>query len=262
MDTSNPEAQAVLDALNDDEGAAPADGSKFREEAAKVESQRQASEAARSTAMPPKPAKLLARGTWVIVDGLVAKPEFNGKLGQVLGYVEEKGRYKVKMDGDIGSLSLKPDNVTVTEAPKRSAGKQVQGRSSAGPQAGFKPPDHMLEEFEDQQKKLTNAAIHLENLEEKMARLVRDARRTELTKGEVAKAADDTVMYSQYGRCFIQQSKEDLQAELDGTSVKVEAQLKKTTDSQNYYERQRSETSGNLQEMLKNLQQMAERHGQ
>jgi hypothetical protein len=36
--------------------------------------------------------------------------------------------------------------------------------------------------LQDQQKKLTHAAIQLENLEEKMTLLCREARRTELTK--------------------------------------------------------------------------------
>jgi chaperonin cofactor prefoldin len=59
------------------------------------------------------------------------------------------------------------------------------------------------------------------------------------------------------GRCFIQQDKEGMTKELEESTTKYQAQIKKTKDTQKYYERQRDETSGNLQEMLENLKRMS-----
>ena len=59
------------------------------------------------------------------------------------------------------------------------------------------------------------------------------------------------------GRCFIQQDKASLTKELEDATTKYQAQIKKTKDTQKYYERQREETSSNLQEMLENLKRMS-----
>jgi len=113
--------------------------------------------------------------------------------------------------------------------------------------------------FQAQQKKLTGAAIQLENLNEKMALYMREARRTELTKSEVAKTEESVTMYGQYGRCFIAQPKPALDKELEAATTKYQTTIKKTKDSITYFERQRDESSANLQEMLKSLQSMSQR---
>jgi tetratricopeptide (TPR) repeat protein len=52
----------------------------------------------------------LPSGTRVLVQRLIAKPEFNGKLARVLSFDELSGRYGVALD-DGKELSLKPDCV-------------------------------------------------------------------------------------------------------------------------------------------------------
>ena len=160
----------------------------------------------------------------------------------------------MRIDRDGSTIGVKPECIVENKNPKESAPSNRSGGGGSG--ANFQPPQHMLEEFEDQQQKLTSAAIQLENLSERMANLMREARRTELTKGEVAKTEDGVPMFNQYGRCFILQDKAELSSELEATTTKYQNQIKKTKDTQTYYERQRDETTSNLKEMLANLQQM------
>ena len=55
-------------------------------------------------------------GARVRIDGLKAKPEFNGVLATVRSYNEEKGRFDVQPDDTADFLALKPDNLAVVEA--------------------------------------------------------------------------------------------------------------------------------------------------
>lgn len=61
-----------------------------------------------------------AAGGRVIVDGLVAKPEYNGLAGTITSWDEEKGRAGVKLDcGEPASgLSLRPANLQPTSQRK------------------------------------------------------------------------------------------------------------------------------------------------
>merc|ERR1712070_1339880 len=100
-------------------------------------------------------------------------------------------------------------------------------------------PKHLMEEMQFAEKKLMQAAIQLENLEERMIKTIKEARRCELTKTEVETIEESVPMYAQYGRCFLQQNKSDLQDELAKATTKYRAVVKKTKDSQEYFERQR-----------------------
>ena len=60
-----------------------------------------------------KPANLvLAEGSAVIATGLTGAPELNGQRGEVEGWVEEKGRYAVRLQGGARKkvANLRPDN--------------------------------------------------------------------------------------------------------------------------------------------------------
>jgi len=57
-------------------------------------------------------------GKRVVVNGLQAKPELNGRHGIASDFVESKGRYAVNLEDGGGSFALKPDNLSV--APPRS----------------------------------------------------------------------------------------------------------------------------------------------
>jgi hypothetical protein len=50
----------------------------------------------------------------VAIDGLVAKPELNGRTGTVVSFDEDKGRYSVELDDTSSSLMIKPCNLLPT----------------------------------------------------------------------------------------------------------------------------------------------------
>jgi len=49
----------------------------------------------------------------VVINGLVAKPELNGRTGTAVRFDEDKGRYTVELD-DTSSLIIKPCNLLPT----------------------------------------------------------------------------------------------------------------------------------------------------
>ena len=54
------------------------------------------------------------RGRRVVINGLVAKPELNGRTGTAVSFDEDKGRYSVELDGTSSSLMIKPCNLLPT----------------------------------------------------------------------------------------------------------------------------------------------------
>ena len=64
--------------------------------------------------MLQKPENMLERGARVIIQGLNARADLNGMAARVVTYIEEKGRYKVRVDKTGDSVSVKPENVIVS----------------------------------------------------------------------------------------------------------------------------------------------------
>ena len=56
----------------------------------------------------------LKRGTVVRVFGLSARPELNDRIGRIMGWVKEKGRYQVKLETEAEPIGVKPEKVEVT----------------------------------------------------------------------------------------------------------------------------------------------------
>ena len=50
-------------------------------------------------------------GRLVVISGLLAKPELNGRTGTAMSYDDDKGRYCVKLDQTSTSLIIKPCNL-------------------------------------------------------------------------------------------------------------------------------------------------------
>ena len=50
-------------------------------------------------------------GRRVLIVGLVAKPEFNGRAGTALSFDDDKGRYFVEFDEPSSSMLIKPCNL-------------------------------------------------------------------------------------------------------------------------------------------------------
>jgi hypothetical protein len=47
----------------------------------------------------------------VVINGLVAKPELNGRTGTAVSFDDDKGRYSVELDDDASSFLIKPSNL-------------------------------------------------------------------------------------------------------------------------------------------------------
>jgi hypothetical protein len=60
----------------------------------------------------PDRAPLLGRR--VVISGLVAKPELNGRTGMAVSFDDDKGRYAVELDDTSSSLLIKPCNLQPT----------------------------------------------------------------------------------------------------------------------------------------------------
>ena len=53
-------------------------------------------------------------GSRVVINGLVAKPELNGRTGTAVSFDDDKGRYSVELDDTSSSLMIKPCNLLPT----------------------------------------------------------------------------------------------------------------------------------------------------
>jgi hypothetical protein len=53
-------------------------------------------------------------GSRVVINGLVAKPELNGRTGTAVTFDDDKGRYSVALDGTSSSFMIKPCNLLPT----------------------------------------------------------------------------------------------------------------------------------------------------
>ena len=53
-------------------------------------------------------------GRRVVINGLVAKPELNGRTGTAWSFDDDKGRYSVELDDTSSSLMIKPCNLQPT----------------------------------------------------------------------------------------------------------------------------------------------------
>ena len=51
-------------------------------------------------------------GRRVVMDGLLGKPELNGRTGMAVSFDDDKGRYSVEVSGTSSSLMIKPSNLS------------------------------------------------------------------------------------------------------------------------------------------------------
>ena len=50
----------------------------------------------------------------MVIQGLVTKPELNGRTGSAVSFDYDKGRYSVELDDDASSFMIKPCNLLLT----------------------------------------------------------------------------------------------------------------------------------------------------
>ena len=92
---------------------------------------RKAAEA--SVALPGVGPKRWPAGTVVIVTGLKNAAHHNGKRGTVRSFIEEKGRYLVRLD-EGEAIRLKPDNALLEEMPAETDTALDEGGADEGEQ--------------------------------------------------------------------------------------------------------------------------------
>jgi len=64
----------------------------------------------------------------VVINGLVSKPELNGRTGKALSFDYDKGRYSVQLDG-TSSFMIKPCNLFLAEEHKETERTQTKAVS-------------------------------------------------------------------------------------------------------------------------------------
>ena len=73
-------------------------------------------------------------GEYVVLHGLKAKPELNGRVGVVCGNLNTFSRYPVKLEGKETVIAVKPTNIYrqfgVVDSSKDGKGKEIRMRRS------------------------------------------------------------------------------------------------------------------------------------
>ena len=62
----------------------------------------------------------------MVINGLVAKPELNGRTGTAVSFDDDKGRYSIELDDTSSSLLIKPCNLSPTVLTKDKHFQNVQ----------------------------------------------------------------------------------------------------------------------------------------
>ena len=62
--------------------------------------------------IPKKMQEMSLLSRRVVIIGIVAKPELNGRTGTALSFDDDKGRYLVELDQSSASLMIKPCNLS------------------------------------------------------------------------------------------------------------------------------------------------------
>lgn len=90
-----------------------------------------------TVALPGVGPKRWPAGTVVTVTGLKNAAQHNGKRGTVRSFIEEKGRYLVRLD-DGEAVRLKPDNALLEEMPAESGDTATAaGEAGDGEEGGL-----------------------------------------------------------------------------------------------------------------------------
>merc|ERR1711998_54398 len=143
----------------------------------------------------------------------------------------------------------------------RTMGKKAKNAGSKNEPKESKGAD-LSEQFQkelmQQQEKISQAAIKLENMAERKEKQERELRRCILSAKEVDTMTDGSLLYRQYGRMFLNADKEELLDQLEVSAKKSQKEVKTVEDTMVYFEKQRAEAETNLREMMAQLEkQMA-----
>ncbi|KAF9348740.1 hypothetical protein BGX26_012872 [Mortierella sp. AD094] len=107
----------------------------------------------------------------------------------------------------------------------------------------------------DLQSKLQEATRMVASVQAQIQTREREKRLSELTNKELSSLQPDTVTYKSVGKMFIQEPLTDLTSELSERSKEMEKDMEALDKKRIYWERNKTEAQGNLQELIRQIQQ-------
>jgi len=140
--------------------------------------------------------------------------------------------------------------------------KQVEAKLSAHANKpkndGEAVPEQLHKEFMEQQEKITNAALQLQNVSDQIQKLQMSKRMNVLSKDEVEKTGAGVPLYKQYGKMFLCHPQDEMAAGLKEQGEKLDEREEGLRAKFEFFEKERAEAEINLKEMMSTLQaQMA-----
>ncbi|KAG0233743.1 Prefoldin [Mortierella sp. GBAus27b] len=107
----------------------------------------------------------------------------------------------------------------------------------------------------DLQSKLQEATRMVSSVQAQIQTREREKRLAELTNKELSALQPDTVTYKAVGKMFIQEPLKDMTKELSDRAVEMEKDVAALEKKRIYWERNKTEAQGNLQELIRQIQQ-------
>ncbi|KAF9104498.1 hypothetical protein BGX27_010070 [Mortierella sp. AM989] len=107
----------------------------------------------------------------------------------------------------------------------------------------------------DLQSKLQEATRMVASVQAQIQTREREKRLSELTIKELSSLQPDTVTYKSVGKMFIQEPLTDLTSELAARAKEMEKDMEALDKKRIYWERNKTEAQGNLQELIRQIQQ-------
>ncbi|KAG0042075.1 hypothetical protein BGZ83_000925 [Gryganskiella cystojenkinii] len=107
----------------------------------------------------------------------------------------------------------------------------------------------------DLQNKLQEASRMVASVQAQIQAREREKRLSELTNKELSSLHPDTVTYKSIGKMFVQEPLPSLTGELTSRVSEMDKDVVALDKKRIYWERQKTEAQGNLQELIKQIQQ-------
>ncbi|KAF9434219.1 hypothetical protein BGZ76_008372 [Entomortierella beljakovae] len=108
----------------------------------------------------------------------------------------------------------------------------------------------------DLQSKLQEATRMVASVQAQIQTREREKRLSELTNKELSSLQPNTVTYKSIGKMFIQEPLKDLTTELSTRAKEMEKEMEALDKKRIYWERNKTEAQGNLQELIRQIQQV------
>ncbi|ORZ09094.1 Prefoldin [Lobosporangium transversale] len=107
----------------------------------------------------------------------------------------------------------------------------------------------------DLQSKLQEATRMVASVQAQIQAREREKKLSELTNKELSSLQADTVTYKSVGKMFVQEPLNDLTKELSERAKDMTKELEALDKKRIYWERNKTEAQGNLQELIRQIQQ-------